>query len=123
MLPLTNAVGINCRMRSARSWSVTVIPSCLASMRQFFLENELIQNLLRIQRFQSRRDRAGALNARQLGANIRHANGLIVHGRNHISGSDSIGALSRHQIKQHAHAEQSDDDAEHDSHAQLFLMH
>jgi hypothetical protein len=46
---------------------------------------------------------------------------LIADGHNHISGGHAVRALARDQIEKHAHAEEPDDNAEHDANAKIFV--
>ena len=82
---------------------------------QLFLEDELFQDLLGVERFELLGDLAALFDLRELRADIGHRNGLAAYlgdgVRRRFAGARSLG----HQVEQHAHTQKAHDQAHEDS--------
>src|SRR5208282_156799 len=87
----------------------------------FLLEDELIQDLARIEGFDLLGNVVVTANIVELLVHFGEGDGLIAHAGHDVRGSfRGIGAL-RHEIEEHAHGEHANDDAEEDSDAGFLV--
>jgi hypothetical protein len=97
-------------------------PQAIGLIGQGFIENKLVQDLLRVEGPQGLGNRTRLLDASELLLDLENGDGLAAYFGDDVGRGNGSGVLAGHQIEQHAHSDHADKDTQQDAHSQLVSL-